>query len=280
MTWADVAEGLKLNIHGLEAALAIAATCSYIGVYVVLKRIVFVGASLSQISSAGVALAFLLGASFPLLQRQPLAVSLAVTLVGVFIYSQQTLSRRIPREAIIGIGYLVASALTLIFIVRSPKGLEEVKELLDGNVVMVDTAELHAMMWVFAGVAAVHLLFYKQFLFVSFDPETAATQGFRPRAWELLFYLVLGVTITVAIQYAGLLAVFAYLVIPAVTGLLAARRMVGAFTIAVASAVVSTLVGFALSLKWDLPISPPIIAVSAALLGTVWLARHAVREAD
>ena len=193
------------------------------------------------------------------------------------IYSQQALSRQVPQESIIGIGYVIASALTLMFIVRSPKGMDDVRELLDGNIITVQAHDLGLMLCVFLAVGLVHLLFYKQFLFVSFDPEMAQTQGYSRRGWELLFYLALGLTLSVAIQYAGLLAVFSYLVIPAVTGLLVARRMPTAFLVAVGTALASTLAGFCWALRSDLPTSPPIIAVSAMVLGCVWLARRLVR---
>jgi ABC-type Mn2+/Zn2+ transport system permease subunit len=273
----DILLGLKLNSMGLMAGLMVAAVCSFIGVYVVLKRIVFVGASLAQISSAGIALAFLAGQQFPKMAQHPLAVSLVITLAGTLIYSQQTLSRKIPQESIIGIGYLVASALTLMFIVKSPKGLDEVNELLAGNIIAVQRGDLALMAVILVAVALVHTLCYKQFLFVSFDPEMAATQGYKTRAWELLFYLVLGFTITMAIQFAGLLSVFAYMVIPPVTGLLFARRMPAAFAIAVVSALVSTFLGFCWSLKSDLPTGPPIIGASAIILAILWLSKRFLR---
>ena len=272
-------EGLRLSLSGLIGAMIVAAICSYIGVYVVLKRIVFVGASLAQISSAGVALAFLLGQFSPFIARQPMAVSLVVTLVGVLLYSQQTLSRRIPQESIIGLGYLVASALTLMLIVKSPKGLDEIKELLDGHVITIDNAHMVQLAIVAAFAALVHALFYKQFLFVSFDREVAATQGYRVRLWELLFYFVLGLTIAVMIESAGLLSVFAYMVIPAITGLVVARRMRTAFLVAIASALISTFLGFCWALQGDLPTSPPTIAVSALLLAVVWFSRRFARAA-
>jgi ABC-type Mn2+/Zn2+ transport system permease subunit len=276
----DVVLGLKLNYLGVIAGMLVAAICAYIGVYVVLKRVVFVGVSLAQISSAGIALAFLVGQNVAWFGKHPLVISLAVTLIGVLVYSQQSLSRKVPQESIIGIGYLVASALTLMFIVRSPKGMDDVKELLDGNIITVQAGDLYVMLAVFAAVALIHALFYKQFLFVSFDPEVAATQGYRTRRWELLFYLALGVTIALAIRCAGLLSVFAYMVIPAVTGLLLAKRMPTAFAVAVASALLSTFLGFCWALKAeDLPTSPPIIAVGTVMLALVWLSRRFAREA-
>jgi ABC-type Mn2+/Zn2+ transport system permease subunit len=278
MTWADMWESVRLNMLSLEAGLAIAAICSYIGVFVVLKRIVFVGASLAQISSAGIGLAFLLGQSIGFFNAHPLGVSLIVTLIGTLIYSQQTLSRKIPQESIIGIGYLVASALTIIFVSKSPKGPDEVSELMAGSIITITAADFKLLLVVFGAVAIVHALCYKQFLFVSFDPETAATQGYRTRWWELLFYLALGLTISVAIQHAGLLAVFAYLVIPAVTGLVVSRRMLTTFVVAILSALVSTFIGYCWALPADLPPSPPIIASSAVLLAIVWASRRFVRE--
>ncbi|MEP6756901.1 MAG: metal ABC transporter permease [Chthonomonadales bacterium] len=278
MTWPELFDSLRLNWLSLAASLSIAAICAYIGVYIVLKRIVFVGASLAQISSAGIALAFLLGTYIPWVALHPLVVSLVITLLGTLLYSQQTLSRKIPQEAIIGIGYLVASALTVMFVAKSPKGLDEVNELLAGSTVTLQMSEFLVMVGVFVAVALVHGIFYKQFLFVSFDREMAATQGYNTRGWELLFYLTLGFTISVAIQSAGLLAVFAYLVIPAVTGLLVARRMPAAFTVAIGTALVSTFLGFTWALKVDLPSSPPIIAVAAIILAIVWTSRRFVHE--
>jgi ABC-type Mn2+/Zn2+ transport system permease subunit len=275
----DIIIGIKHTWPGLVAGLLIAAICAYIGVYVVLKRIVFVGASLAQISSAGIALAFLLGASFPFAAQHPLAISMVVTLLGTLLYSQQSLSRKVPQESIIGIGYLVASALSLMFIVRSPKGLEEVKELLDGSIITLTPSDLQVMAVVFFGVALTHFLFYKQFLFVSFDREVAATQGYKTRLWELLFYLVMGLTIALSIQYAGLLSVFAYMVIPAVTGLLVARRMSTAFTVAIVSAILSTFIGYCWSIQSeDLPTSPPTIAVASVILAFVWISRRFAKE--
>lgn len=267
----DLLEFLRLGRDGLFAGVLVAGVCGYIGVYVVLKRIVFVGASLAQISSAGVALSFMSAAALPWLGRHPLAVSLVITLLGTLLYSQQTLSRKVPQESIIGIGYLVASALTLILIVQSPKGLDEVKELLDGHLITVDIDHLRLLLGSSIAAAAIHGAFYKQFLFVSFDREMAATQGFNVRAWEIWFYVILGAIISISIQCAGLLAVFAYLVIPPVTGLLVARRMRTAFVVSVGCAVLATILGFLWSLKADLPTSPPTIAVATLLLGVAWL---------
>ncbi len=292
MSLEDLLIGLRLNVLGIAGSVLVAATCAFLGVYVVLKRVVFVGVSLAQISSAGIALAFLvgpwlaamahqtihaappfsaIGVCFEWLAVRPVVVSLFVTFIAVALFAHQSRSRTLPREASIGIGYVLASALTLLFILRSAKGMDDVRELLDGSVVALGLADLRLMALVFLAVAVIHVLCYKQFLFVSYDAEMAASRGYAVAKWEMLFYTTLGATIAVAIQKAGLLSVFAMMLLPAATGLVACRRMAGVFTIAVVAGVVSAAIGFTLALLWDLPVSPPTIGTSAVLLASAYL---------
>jgi ABC-type Mn2+/Zn2+ transport system permease subunit len=124
-------------------------------------------------------------------------------------------------------------------------------------------------------VLLVHAVFYKEFLFVSFDRETARTLGYRVTAWNLLLYLTLGLVITAAMQFAGVLLVFNFLVLPAVTGLLLSASMRGTISWAVLSAILAVLIGFTLSVPFDLPSAPAIIAVQGVLVFLAWLVRRA-----
>src|SRR5205085_6112079 len=114
-------------------------------------------------------------------------------------------------------------------------------------------------------VLLAHLFFYKEFLFISFDRETARTLGFHVATWNAFLYFTLGLVIAFAMQFAGVMLVFNFLVLPAVTGLLLARSMAGIFTVSIASALLAAVVGFSLSVPFDLPSGPAIIAVSGAL---------------
>jgi ABC-type Mn2+/Zn2+ transport system permease subunit len=127
-------------------------------------------------------------------------------------------------------------------------------------------------------VLLVHVIFYKEFLFVSFDRETARTLGYNVRFWNLLLYLTLGVVIAYAMQFAGVMLVFNFLVLPAVTGLLLARSMRGIFTVAVGSGLLAALLGFSLSVPFDLPSGPAIIAVSGVIALAAWAYRAAAKS--
>jgi ABC-type Mn2+/Zn2+ transport system permease subunit len=83
--------------------------------------------------------------------------------------------------------------------------------------------------------------------------------------WNLLLYFTLGLVIAFSMQFAGVMLVFNFLVLPAVTGLLLSRSMAGVFFWSIVSAVVAAVIGFMASVPFDLPSGPAIIAVSGVL---------------
>ena len=248
----------------LVASLIVGAVCAYLGVYVVLRRIVFVGAALAQVSSAGVGLALCTG-------RNPSLMSLVFTLGGVAAFSVKSKDRRTTQESLIGIGYAVASALAALFVAKSAQGEAHMLDVLSGNILTVTWPEVAWMAGVRVVAVAVHALLSKQFLYSMFDPETAQASGIRAGWWDLVFFLILGVIISLAIKLAGTLLVFAFLVVPAVTGLLLSERLGRVYAIAIGAASIATIGGLCASVKLDLPSGPAIVACSFVLLAAAWV---------
>jgi zinc transport system permease protein len=269
-------DAILLFKDALYGAVLIALTCSVIGVYVVLRRIVFVGAALAELSSAGIALAlWLTGMGWATtLTGHPLVMSLIVTVVGVLFFALGTGGARspIPPDATIGVTYAVAGALGILLVAKAAGG-EAHDIFLSGNILGITRADTLVLLAVAVPVLLVHLVFYKEFLFVSFDREMARTLGYRVGRWNLFLYLTLGVVIAFAMQFAGVMLVFNFLVLPAVTGLLLSRSMAGTFFVSVLSALLAAVVGFAISVPYDLPSGQTIIAVSGLLTLLAWVVR-------
>lgn len=248
----------------LIGGLIVGAVCAYLGVQVVLRRIVFVGAALAQVSSAGVGLALYMG-------WNPSLISLLLTVGGVAAFSIKTKDRSTTQESLIGVGYAVASALAVLFVAKSAQGESHLLDVLSGNILTITPAQVWFMAGAGAACIATMTLFGKQFLFAMFDPETAQAAGIRVALWDLAFFLMLGVVISLAIRLAGTLLVFAFLVVPAVTGLLLSKKLERIRAIAMASACVATAAGLYASVKMDLPSGPAIVACSFALLAIAWV---------
>ncbi len=285
--FADFWAGRDLWREPMIAGVLAGAILGYIGVFVVLKRMVFVSAALSEISGVGVAFAFWLGAVLginphehgrvPLL-LEPTWFSLVFACAAAALFSLQPRHRKLATETIVGLGYIIASALVLT-ILNSPRIAQEahaIGDILFGNAVIVPRAEIDALLG--AAVLAVvgHVLFFKELLFVSYDRETAIVQGIGVFRYELLLNLLTAIVISVATRAVGALPVFAFTVIPAAAALMIAERMRFTIALSVAFGVVSAAVGYYVSWVEQLPTGATMVVVAALFLvpGLVKIARR------
>ena len=264
----------------LYGSLVLSVVCATLGVYVVLRRIVFVGAAIAELSSMGIALALWVGGMgwATSASSHPVAFALLFALAGAMFFGIGGGARSgVPPDATIGVTYAVAAALGILLIAKAKTG-EAHDIFLQGNILGITRSDVYVLLAVSIPVLLAHLAFYKEFLFVSFDRETARTLGYNVTFWNLFLYFTLGLVIAFAMQFAGVMLVFNYLVLPAVTGLLIAHSMSGIFVVAIVSALLASFVGFSLSVPFDLPSGPAIIAVSGVLAVLGWSVRSMQRR--
>jgi len=258
----------------LAVAIIAAALSAFVGVYIVLKRIVFVSAAMSQMSGVGVAFAFFLCGVFAVdphhapFYLHPVPWAIAAAAVVARVFSGNLGNRRLAGESVIGIAYPVAAA-CVILILNSPhvtQEAHEVNDLLYGNAVAVPPEQLYIMSVAAIVVAVVHGLFGKEFLFTAFDPEMARTLGVRTSLWSLLLFLTFALAISVSTRAIGALPVFAFTVIPPAAALLVASRMWSAFALAIGIGVASAFLGYWASWQWQLPTGAAMVMASAFFL--------------
>ncbi len=256
--------------HALVAGTLVGLMGSLVGVYVLLKRMVFLGIALAQLASAGVGLALLVG--WPLLPT-----ALAASLGGAVAFSHVHWRRGIPMDALVGLGYVMAAALGIVFVAKNPVGEARALQVLFGNILSVPAGELAALALVAAVVTLVHIVFRKEFVFVAFDYETAAAQGVRARLWHLLLYLTLGVAIAFAIRSAGVLVTFALLVVPALAARLLVAHLRALFGTAIALGTLGVPLGLLVAFVLDLPTGAAISLTLVLLAGFALAVQRTVR---
>ena len=258
---ATPAEVFKLDFmrRALFAGLAVGIVCAYLGIFVVLRRVVFVGMALSAFSSAGVAFSLL--KDFP-----PMLGSVGAMLAGTGVLSVRWAPRKVRQDTVIGIGYVVATAGAILLIAKSPRGETHLLDLLSGNIITVTDSEALWTVLAMGGVLLFHRLFAKELLFVSFDPDTAEASGYKARVWEALLTLSIGIAIAFAIRAVGTLMTFATLVVPAVTALLLTKRMGAAMLVAMLAGALPVPIGLYLSFVWDLSPGATIVGIGFVLL--------------
>ena len=257
--------------QALFAGLVVAVLCAYLGMYVVARKMVFIGVALAEISSAGIALGILLGFA-------PLWGALGFMLLGVFLLSQRYAPRRLPPDAPVGVFYVLATAAAILMIAKSVEGEGHMLTLLRGDVLAVYPHETLQMLAVFAGIALVHALFGKEFLLVSLDRDMASTLGYKAARWDFLLFLTIGIAVALSIRSLGVLMTAAMLILPAATALLLAPRWKIAAVIAPLIGIFAVCLGLYLSLVGDFPASAVIVAVLFGVFGPVLLWNTVVRK--
>src|ERR1044071_3617832 len=210
----------------LETAIISGILLSYLGVHVVGRGIVFVDLALGQISSLGVAFAAFMGTGLT-------SIPLIFTLAGALLMSFINISdKRLKQEAIIGILYAFASALTVLFISKTPHGDSDIQEVLFGNILSVSWGQISTLGIVFGIIALLQLVFFKKFfgLTKSFENGENHLVGIF-NIWNFLFYISIGLAIVFAVRVTGVIPVFSFLIIPAVSAIMLSKSNWGVFII-------------------------------------------------
>jgi zinc transport system permease protein len=267
-------ESLDLLRESVLCILIASALCAYLGVFVLLQRVVFVSAAISQSSGVGIALAFFVG-SFARRHGEsapawatPQLWAIAGALLCALFFSRKPGGGRVASETVVGLVWVIASA-GLLLVLSSPRVVQEVHEvdsLLYGTSVVVSAGQTTVLGVVAAVLLALHVFLYKEFLLISYDREMADALGYRTHLWNALLYATLGVGISFAVRTIGALPTFALLVIPGTAAKLLVRRVGWVFPLAVGIAMAASLAGFYASFVADLPTGPALVTVTALFL--------------
>jgi ABC-type Mn2+/Zn2+ transport system permease subunit len=259
--------------QALVGSVLVGLVCPLVGVYFVLRRMIFLGVALPQLSAAGIAFAFfvyrnLMGPHqhFDTSERTLAMIgSFAFTLAGLLILAAFERHRETV-EARIGITYAVAAAATILFIAADPGAEAQMVNLLKGDILATTSASLGVLTGVFGVIVLVLLVCRKEFLLVSFDRDLAIVFSKRVGLWDSLLYLLIGATISLGVMTAGPLVTFGFLVIPPLTARLLTRRMLTFSLVAAGLGAVTAFAGFYCAYRFDMPLGPAEVAVASLVL--------------
>ena len=247
---------LPFMVQAFTAALVTGILLSYLGVHVVGRGIVFVDLALGQISSLGVAFGAFIGTGLT-------SIPLIFTLVGALLMSFINIQdKRLKQEAIIGILYAFSSALTVLLISKTPHGDSDIQEVLFGSILSISWQQISLIGIVFGSIALVHLIFFRKFfaLTESFENGENHLIGIF-NIWNFLFYMSIGLSIVFAVKVNGVIPVFSFLIIPAVSAILISKNKIIVIIIAFIISILASFFGLNFSFHYDFPAGSSIVTV-------------------
>ena len=238
---------------------------SYLGLHVLRRKVIFVDLALAQVAALGTTVAFL----FHIDPQGPGAYvfSLLFTIIAAAVFSLTRLRKeRIPQEAIIGLIYALAAAISVLVVAQAPHGAEHIKEIMTGALLWVKGSEVAAAAIVYALVGVFHFVFRKRFIAISENHEDAFETGYNVRLWDFLFYLSFGLVITHSVRTAGVLLVFVFLVVPAIMAMLITEDLLTQLFIGWGVGLLVSVGGMGISYHFDSATGPTVVAVYGGVL--------------
>ena len=243
---------------------------SYLGLHVLRRKVIFVDLALAQIAALGTTVGFLFG-----IMPDSMAAywfSLLFTFIGAAVFSISRIRHeKIPQEAVIGMAYAIAAAVAILVIDKAPHGAEHIKEILTGSILWVKWVTIRNAAIVYSLVGIFHYVYRRQFILISENPTKAYKEGMNVRLWDFLFYVSFGVVITHSVGTAGVLLVFVFLVVPAITSMLITDVLWKQLVIGWIMGVVVSFVGLYISYTADLPSGPTVVSFYGLTLVVVAL---------
>jgi len=271
--------GFELMLPPFVACLILVAIHSYLGLHVIAREVIFVDLSLAQMAALGTTIGLLMGVMPGTGKAQLFALAFTVIGAAIFAATRTNTKGRVPQEALIGIVYVVASAAALLVADKAPRGADAIKDVLVGTILWVTWPTIVRLAVAYAVLGIALFLLRRRFERISFDPDGAEADGWRIRWWDFWFYLIFGVVITFSVPLGGVLLVFSFLVVPAVTAFLFTRRPGVLTIISWSTGAIASATGLALSYAYDLPTGPLIVCTFGAILFLAWIVfRLTVRE--
>jgi len=266
-----------LLFPALVGSVILGLVCPLVGAYLILRRTIFLGLTLPQVAAAGVAFAFWLSQAgvLPDLSERMLGIagSLVFTFLGLLLLAYLERRGKGTVEGRLAAAYALAGALTILFIVFNPAGEIEILSLLKGEVISLSKSEIKLLAGVFGFVLAGMLLFRRDFLLSSFDRDLAFLLNAGNTRWDILFYLLAGLSIGVGVIMAGPLLIFGFLVLPPLAAKPLVKGMVAFLSLSSLLGVLMAFFGFYLSVRMDTPLGPTDVAVGCTMVFLAHLVR-------
>ncbi|WP_134698494.1 metal ABC transporter permease [Ammoniphilus sp. YIM 78166] len=267
--------------NALFAGLIVGIICPAIGVFLVVRRLSLMADALSHITLSGIAAGILLSKKGAFFQGiNPMYMGMIFSVIGALLVEQLRKAYRFYQELAIPI--ILSTGIGLgVVLISIAKGFNvDLFSYLFGSVVAVGRNDL----WTIIGVGFVVLLsiylLYKELFALSFDEEYARISGIKRRMINLVFIVLVALTIAISMRIVGILLVSALITLPVAAALQISRSFQQTFWISIVLAEIAVLGGLITAFYLDWASGGTIVLFSVFLLVLVLFIKKIVLKKD
>jgi len=253
---------ISLLLYPFLACVILTLIHVYFGIHVLRRGIIFIDLALAQFAAFGG-----LVASF-FVQGEPhlacYGISFLFTLVGAAIFSLSSRFNHVRQEAMIGIYYVLLSAISIIVISRFGLDPHELHHMLVGDLLFVTPQDIAFSTLLYLGIGGIHWIFRHAFF-----------NQLQSKLWQFLFYATFGLVVTSSVKLGGVLLVFSLLIIPVFISTLFTKSISKSVIMGWGLGILGSLIGLVASVSLDIPTGASIIcALGLMFMIAVLLCYH------
>ena len=263
----------------------------FLGVHVVLRRMVFASSAIAQAAALGVALSFWIGAMvdparhaaghiagpaahvLPSFVFEPVLWAIAASLLATLVFIANPTRLHLTRESLLGLVFLASGAGAVIVGDKITQEAHDLSAILFGSAVVVQTIDLVLVSSATVLLLGGHLLLWRALIFAGFDPMGARVQGLPVGKLDSFLFVSVGLAVALCTRALGALPVFAFSVLPAMAALVLTSRMGLVFALAALFGGLEGVAGYAVSYRAELPVGATQASLAVVVLGAALAAR-------
>ena len=257
--------------RAIIAGFFLGLVCAVLGVFLVLRKMSLIGDGLAHISFGAIAIGIAFGI-------YPLFVAIPLVIIASLIIYTLTRNNIIEGDAIIGILASLGLAIGIIISSITTGFNIDIFSYLFGNILAISQQELVFAIIGSVTILSIIILFYQEFVAISFNAEQAKISGLPVARLDIVFSIITALTVIMSIKLAGALLISALLILPASSSLQIAKSFQQTIIFAIIIALISIILGIMLSFVGNIPTGATIVTINAILFFIIIFSKYLMKR--
>ena len=249
---------LETLLFSLVVAVAVGVSAGYLGSIMVLEKMALVGDALSHVALPGLALGILLGFN-------PLVGGFVFLFVSAVLIWHLGRITKLSFETLVGATFTLALAIGILLF---GDNLDALEEALFGDITAVDLTEAAAAVLISVAVIFLTKLIYRKIVLGLISEELATSKGISIARTNLLYLLLVSLTVAIGIQITGTLLVGFLVVTPAAAAKTVSANLSRYFMLSAVFGAISAVSGILLSSYFNI-VPGPLVVISGIVIFVV-----------
>ena len=244
--------------RALISGIAVAVSCSVIGLFLVLRRQALYGDALSHVAFGGIAIGFFTNI-------YPIWTAFAVSVLASLGITKLRQSTKIPADSAVAVLLSAGLATGVVLIGLSGGFSLDLYSFLFGSILLITYNDQLMILVISLIVLAIMYKTYKKFMYIAFDEEQAKVSGIDVTKLNYLFIILASITVIASIRLVGVLLISSLIVIPNITAMMFGKSFKKTLLIPIFTSILCVIGGIVISYDMNLAPGGTIVILSVTV---------------